>query len=63
MRFSYDRGRRALVVDPGMMLAGGRQVELLLLPGIVDSEGLALVPRGALTVEGFADILRYSTGL
>jgi hypothetical protein len=62
MTFTYDRGRRTLIVDPGIVLQGGRQVELLLLPGIVDSEGLVLGPRAALGVEGFADILRYSTG-
>ena len=67
MRYTYDRGLRALIVDPGMMLAEGRQLELLLLPGIVDSEGLALVPRVTRavptpTADGIVDILRYSTG-
>ena len=67
MRYTYDGGRRALIVDPGMMLAEGRQLELLLFPGIVDSEGLALVPRaspplGTPMADGPIDILRYSTG-
>src|SRR6185369_8433996 len=67
MRYMYDPGLRVLIVDPGMMLAEGRQLELLLLPGIVDSEGLALVPRAAPAVaspmaQGIVDILRYSTG-
>jgi hypothetical protein len=67
MRYTYDGGRRALIVDPGMMLAEGRQLELLLFPGIVDSEGLSLVPRvtpgiGTPMADGPIDILRYSTG-
>jgi hypothetical protein len=50
-----------------MMLAEGRQLELLLLPGIVDSEGLSLVPRTSPpvpspTADGIVDVLRYATG-
>jgi hypothetical protein len=62
MKFSYDRGRRALTVDPGMMLAAGRQVELLLLPGIVDTEGLPLASRSSPTADGITDILHFVTG-
>jgi Big-like domain-containing protein len=62
MTFTYDAGRRTLVVDPGMVLAPGRTLELLLLPGIVDAEGVALAPRASPAVEGIADVLRYSTG-
>jgi hypothetical protein len=63
MTFSYDAGRRTLVVEPGTMLAPGRQVELLLLPGIVDTEGVALAPRApAAAGDGVIDVLRYSTG-
>jgi len=62
MKFTYDRGRRALTVDPGMMLAGGRQVELVLLPGIVDTEGLSLTPRTSPTADGITDILHFVTG-
>ena len=67
MTYTYDAGLRVLIVDPGMMLAEGRQLELLLLPGIVDSEGLSLVPRVApavpsATADGIVDMLRYSTG-
>jgi hypothetical protein len=45
-----------------MMLAEGRQLELILLPGIVDSEGLPLVPRPTSKVDGIVDVLRYFTG-
>lgn len=56
---SYDGGRRALTVDPGDTLRPGRQIELLLLPGISDIEGLSLTPRSG-PVEGEAvDVLRF----
>jgi Big-like domain-containing protein len=42
---TYDPGRRALTVDPRDVLRSGRAVELLLLPGILDTDGLALAPR------------------
>jgi hypothetical protein len=42
MTYSYDEDRRALVIDPGQLLVVGRDVEVLLLPGIVDTDGLAL---------------------
>ena len=57
----YDGGRRSLIVDPGDRLRAGRQVELVLLPGIVDLDGLALTPRSGRTAEGLVvDVLRYS---
>jgi hypothetical protein len=62
MRFEYDAGRRTLIVDPGTELAGRRRLELLLLPGIVDSDGLALAPRAAPVADGVVDVLRYTTG-
>ena len=42
---TYDPGRRALTVDPRDVLRNGRAVELLLLPGILDTDGMALMPR------------------
>jgi hypothetical protein len=45
LKVSYDGGRRALVVEPGDRLRPGRQVELLLLAGIVDTDGRSLEPR------------------
>ena len=33
LKLTYDRGRRALTVDPGDVLRPRRQVELILLPG------------------------------
>jgi hypothetical protein len=59
VRLSYDGGHRALTVDPGDVLRPGRVVELLLLPGIVDIEGLPLEPRSARPVGPAVDVLRY----
>ena len=63
VRMTYDGGRRALIVDPGDRLRPGRHVELLLLPGIVDSDGLALEPRpGRRPEPGTVDVLRFQVG-
>jgi hypothetical protein len=60
LRLSYDGGRRALVVDPGDVLRPGREVELILLPGIKDAEGRELEPRpDKPTAPGVAEIVRY----
>lgn len=63
LRLSYDEGRRALTVDPGDLLRPGRDVELLLLPGIVDVEGRTLVTRPGQSAGEAVDILRYRVGL
>jgi hypothetical protein len=55
----YDIGRRALTVDPGDVLRGGRVVELILLPGIVDVDGQPLEPRPDHDPGGAADVLRF----
>jgi hypothetical protein len=62
VRVSYDGGRRTLIVDPGDALRSGRQVELLLLEGIKDIEGMALVPRRGDGNEGVVDVLRWKVG-
>ncbi len=61
----YDGGHRALVIEPGDVLRPGRQVELLLLPGIVDSDGMALAPRQGSLPEGASvvDALHWRIGL
>jgi len=59
VKVEYDGGRRALAVDPGDLLRPGRVIELLLLPGIVDLDGLPLEPRPAHDPGGAADVLRY----
>jgi hypothetical protein len=59
VRLTYDGGHRALVVDPGDVLRAGRVVELLLLPGIVDMDGMPLEPRAARPVGSVVDVLRY----
>lgn len=59
---SYDGGRRALTVDPGDVLSPGRKVELLLLPGIVDIDGLELAPRPGREAGVAVDVLQYQVG-
>jgi hypothetical protein len=63
VRLYYDQGRRALEVDPGDNLRPGRTLELLLLPGINDLDGLELQPRkGRAGEDGVTDVLRYKVG-
>ena len=63
MKLTYDDGRRALTVDPGDVLRPGRWLELVLLPGIADVEGLTLVPRSAPGTPAEAvEVLRYEIG-
>jgi hypothetical protein len=62
VKLSYDGGRRALTVDPGDLLRTGRRVELLLLPGILDLDGLALTPRPGRQFEEAVDVLRFEIG-
>ncbi len=62
IKLTYDQGRRALTVDPGDVLRPGRQVELVLLPGIADVDGLTLIPRPGIQVDGAVDVLRFRTG-
>jgi hypothetical protein len=59
MKVNYDGGLRALSVDPGDLLRPGREVELLLLSGILDIDGLALVPRAGAIHGDVVDALRY----
>ena len=61
LRLSYDAGRRALTVDPGDLLRPRRQLELILLPGIADIDGLTLVPRDKAPANA-VDVLRYRIG-
>jgi hypothetical protein len=62
LTLSYDGGLRALTVDPGDQLREGRSVELRFLPGIVDVDGLELVPRSTAPTDGSVDVLRYFVG-
>jgi hypothetical protein len=59
MRVGYDLGLRTLRVDPGDLLRPGRVVELLLLPGIVDLDGLPLETRPGKNPGPATDILRF----
>jgi hypothetical protein len=58
-RISYDLGRKTLQVDPGDLLRPGRVVELLLLPGIVDLDGMPLETRPGKNPGAATDILRF----
>jgi hypothetical protein len=65
LTLTYDAGKRALTVDPRDVFRSGRAVELLLLPGILDVDGLPLTPRapGAQAAGGAAtDIFKYVIG-
>jgi hypothetical protein len=62
LKLTYDRGRRALTVDPGDVLRPRRQIELILLPGISDIDGLTLIPRGTSQKANVVDVLRYRIG-
>ncbi|HEY2943118.1 MAG TPA: Ig-like domain-containing protein [Vicinamibacteria bacterium] len=62
LKLTYDQGHRALTIDPGDVLRPGRQIELMLLPGIADIDGLTLVPRPGKQVDGAVDVLRFRTG-
>ena len=60
-KMTYDEGLRALTVEPGDVLRPGRGVEIVLLPGIKDIDGLELVARpGKESADaGVIDVLRY----
>jgi Bacterial Ig-like domain len=62
LKLTYDRGRRALTIDPGDVLRPRRQIELILLPGIIDIDGLTLVSRAAPQKTDITDVLRYRVG-
>ena len=62
LKLTYDQGRRALTIDPGDVLRPGRQIELMLLPGIADIDGLTLVPRPGKQMDDAVDVLRFRTG-
>lgn len=62
MRLSYDETKRALIVDPGLALEPGRDVECVLLPGITSADGQPLVGRPGKGTEGVIDVLRYHVG-
>jgi hypothetical protein len=59
LKLAYDDGKRALVIDPGVALEPGRTVECALLPGILDADGLPLMPRRSRAAAEEIDVLRY----
>jgi len=58
-KITYDGGRRTLQVDPRDVLRPGRVVELILLPGIKDIDGLPLETRPGKNPGQAADVLRF----
>lgn len=61
VRVTYDAGLRALQIDPGDLLRPGRVVEVMLLPGIVDIDGLPLETRPGFNPGPATDVLRWQT--
>jgi hypothetical protein len=59
VKWSYDGGLRTLNVDPGDLLRAGRVIEILLLPGIVDLEGMPLEARPGARASAATDVLRF----
>jgi hypothetical protein len=59
MRINYDGGLRTLQIDPGDLLRPGRIVELVLLPGIVDIDGMPLETRPGIRPGSSTDVLRF----
>ena len=61
VRVSYDAGLRTLQIDPSDLLRPGRVVEVVLLPGIVDIDGLPLETRPGFNPGSATDVLRWQT--
>ena len=59
IRVSYDGGLRTLRIDPGDLLRPGRVVEVVLLPGIQDLDGVPLETRPGIKPGAAADVLRF----
>jgi hypothetical protein len=62
IRTTYDEAHRALIVEPDQPLDPGRELELLLLPGILDARGVPLAPRPGGTAARAVDVVRYVAG-
>jgi hypothetical protein len=59
VKVSYDGGLRTLRIDPGDLLRPGRVVEVVLLPGIQDLDGMPLETRPGIRPGAAADVLRF----
>jgi hypothetical protein len=60
-RFTYDPSRRTLLVETGA-LTPARELECVLMEGVIDVHGQALVPRAGAIVSGVVEVLRYRVG-
>ena len=64
IRIAYDEAHRALIVEPEQPL-DRRELELVLLPGILDARGVPLAPRRArcaAATAGAVEVVRYVAG-
>jgi hypothetical protein len=62
VRLAYDESRRSLVISPLRPPARGRRLQVQLLPGIVDVDGVALAPRPGRTAQGdVVEALRFGS--
>ncbi len=60
IRVTYNGGSKALIVDPGAPILKGRVLDLVLLTGIVDVDGLPLTRRdGKPAQNDVAEMLRF----
>ena len=60
MRVTYNAGSKALIVDPGAPILRGRILDLVLLTGIIDIDGLPLQRRDHKPIDGdIAEMLRF----
>ncbi len=59
VKVTYDGGPPAVEIDPGDLLRPGRVVEILLLPGIKDLDGLPLQTRPGFNPGAAVDVLRF----
>lgn len=62
VRLNYDESRRSLVISPLRPPPPGRRLQVQLLPGIVDVDGVPLAPRPGRTAQGdVVEALRFGS--
>ena len=62
MKLTYDGGRRALTVDPGVVLGAGRKLELMLLPGHPRLRRHVAHARARAAPQDITDVLHFVIG-
>ena len=62
VRLNYDESRRSLVISPLRPPTSGQRLQVQLLPGIVDVDGVPLAPRPGRTAQGdVVEALRFGS--